>query len=141
MGSSHSVDNAPAHDLILFDGVCNLCNGGVQFVVKRDKKEKFKFASIQSSVGQSYLRKFQLDQKGAYSIILIRGEKYLDKSSAALEITRHLPGLWPLLSVFKIVPKFIRDFIYDFIAKNRYRWFGKKDECMIPTPELKSRFL
>ena len=141
MGSSHSLDSNSVNNLILFDGVCNLCNGAVQFIVKRDKKSKFKFASLQSSVGKKYLKQFHLDQKATYSIILVREEKILDKSSAALEIARHLSGLWPLLSVFKIIPKFLRDIFYDFIAKNRYRWFGKKDECMIPTPELKARFL
>jgi predicted DCC family thiol-disulfide oxidoreductase YuxK len=140
MGSSHSLASNSNKPTILFDGVCNLCNGAVQFVINRDRPGKFRFASLQSTVGKSYLQKFNL-KPDVYSIILIKDNRVLDKSSAVLEIARDLSGLWPALSVFKIVPKVFRDAVYDFIAKRRYKWFGKKDECMIPTPELKARFL
>jgi len=141
MGSSRSVDADHVHNLILFDGVCNLCSGAVQFIVKKDKAAKFKFASLQSPVAGNYLRKHNLEQKGTYSIIFIHNGKAFDKSNAVLEIAKRLSGAWPLFYAFKILPKFIRDFFYYAIARNRYRWFGKKDECMIPTAELKARFL
>jgi predicted DCC family thiol-disulfide oxidoreductase YuxK len=140
MGSPHSVGSTFKHPVILFDGVCNLCNGAVQFVINRDAREKFRFASLQSTTGKSYLKQFKLTAD-VYSIILIKKERVFDKSSAALEIAKDLSGLWPAFYAFKIVPKYVRDKIYDFVAGHRYKWFGKKDECMIPTPELKTRFL
>jgi predicted DCC family thiol-disulfide oxidoreductase YuxK len=140
MGSPHSVASTFKHPVILFDGVCNLCNGAVQFVINRDEREKFRFASLQSSIGKTYLKQFELTAN-VYSIILIKNDRVFDKSSAALEIAKDLSGLWPAFYALKIVPKYVRDKIYDFIAAHRYKWFGKKDECMIPTPELKTRFL
>jgi predicted DCC family thiol-disulfide oxidoreductase YuxK len=127
--------------IILFDGVCNLCNGSVQFVIKRDPEGLFRFAALQSSQGQELMRQHNLDTSGLYSIIVVSGDKVWQRSRAALEIVRHLSGLWPLLYAFIIVPPFIRDWVYDRIAANRYKWFGKKEECMIPTPELRARFL
>lgn len=129
------------HKIILFDGVCNLCNGAVIYIIKRDKKNVFKFAALQSEIGQKLISKFNIDTKKVDSIILVDGEKHYDKSSAALHISKHLSGAYPLLFGFMIVPKFIRNSVYDYIAKNRYKWFGKKESCMIPTPELKSKFL
>jgi predicted DCC family thiol-disulfide oxidoreductase YuxK len=126
------------HNLILFDGVCNLCNGAVQFIITRDKKEKFRFASLQSSLGRKFIDQSRVSTE---TIMLIKNNKIYDRSSAALEIAKDLSGAWPALYIFKIVPKFLRDGIYNLIAKNRYRWFGKKDECMIPSPEIKSKFL
>ncbi|MEI9918283.1 MAG: thiol-disulfide oxidoreductase DCC family protein [Bacteroidota bacterium] len=126
--------------IILFDGVCNLCNQSVQFVIRHDPRSKFRFAALQSDFGQQQLREHHFDTEEFVSVILVVGNKAYDRSRAALEIARRLNGLWPLLYVFVIVPPFIRNFVYDWISKNRYRWFGKKDECMIPTPELKSRF-
>jgi len=127
--------------VILFDGVCNLCNSSVQFVIQRDLSGKFNYAALQSAAGQQLLEAHGLPVSDLYSIILIKDGKAYQRSRAALEVARQLSGLWPLLYVFIIVPPFIRNGIYNWISRNRYRWFGKKDECMIPTPELKSRFL
>jgi predicted DCC family thiol-disulfide oxidoreductase YuxK len=127
--------------LILFDGVCNLCSGFVQFIIKKDPTAKFRFASLQSDFGKSQLVRFNLDPDLLHSIIVIDGEVALQRGDAALHIANHLGGLWKILNVFKILPKFFRDAIYNVIAKNRYRIFGKKDSCMIPTPGLKERFI
>jgi predicted DCC family thiol-disulfide oxidoreductase YuxK len=129
------------YDIILFDGVCNLCHGAILFLIKRDKNNRFKFAPLESTIGKELLLKHQIDPSKIDSIILVRGESAFIKSRAALHITTHLNGLWPLLYSLIIIPRFISDAAYDFIAKNRYRWFGKKDSCMIPTQELKSKFL
>jgi len=128
-------------NIVLFDGVCNLCSGSVQFIIKRDAKEVFKFASLQSTFGQQQLDNFKIDKNLLHSIILLRGEQFFQRSDAALEIAKQLSGAWPVLYVFKILPRFVRDGIYNLIARNRYRLFGKKDSCWIPTPELKERFL
>lgn len=127
--------------IILFDGVCNLCNDAVQFIVKRDKKNQFHFASLQSEAGQHLLAKHILPLNDYNSFVLIEDDKVYTRSLAALRIAKKLKGLWPLLYGFIIVPKFIRDGIYKWIAKNRYRWFGKQDSCMVPTHELRARFL
>jgi predicted DCC family thiol-disulfide oxidoreductase YuxK len=121
---------------VFFDGVCNLCNTSIQFIIKRDKNGKMKFAPLQSEWAEQLIGKPQYD-----SLILYQNKKVYYRSTAALKIAKMMDGLWPLLYVFIIVPPFFRNFIYDHIAKNRYQWFGKKDECMIPTPELKNRFL
>jgi len=128
--------------IILFDGVCNLCNSSVQFVIKRDKNDVFRYAAIQSEVGHQLITERHIDTTQVDSIILIEpGVAYFTKSDAALEIAGELGGLWKLTSVFKWIPKSIRDVIYDFVARNRYKWFGKQESCMIPTPELKAKFL
>lgn len=127
--------------IILFDGVCNLCSNSVQFIIERDPKRVFKFASLQSSYGQSQLEKFNLDRNSLYSIILIKEGEIYQRSDAALLIARELQGGWSFFYAFIIFPRFIRDLIYNFIAKNRYRFFGKKDACWIPTPELRNRFI
>jgi len=127
--------------IILFDGVCNLCNGVVTYIIKRDNKNVFKFAALQSEIGQQLISKFNIDTSKVDSIILIDGEKHYIKSSAALHIAKQLSGAYPLLFGFMIVPKFIRNAVYDYIARNRYKWFGKKESCMIPTSELKAKFL
>ncbi|MDQ2863749.1 MAG: thiol-disulfide oxidoreductase DCC family protein [Bacteroidota bacterium] len=129
------------HSIILFDGVCNLCNGAVQFVIKRDKKNQFLFASLQSVEGRKILTENNLSSDKLYSIILVEDGKIYDRSTAALRVVKKLGGFWQFFYGFIIVPEFIRNGVYNFIAKNRYRWFGRKDECMIPTPELKSKFL
>lgn len=129
------------HKIILFDGVCNLCNGAINHVIKRDEKNVFKFAALQSDIGQELTSKFNIDRLKVDSIILIDGEKHYEKSSAALHIAKHLSGAYPLLFGFMIIPKFIRNAVYDYIARNRYKWFGKKESCMIPSAELKSKFL
>lgn len=127
--------------IILFDGVCNLCNGTVQFIIKRDKKNQFHFASLQSESGQHLLAKYNLPLNDYNSFVLIEDDKVYTRSLAALRVAKKLKGLWPFLYGFIIVPKFIRDGIYKWIAKNRYKWFGKQDSCMVPTYELRARFL
>ena len=129
------------HSIILFDGVCNLCNNVVQFVIKHDKKSRFLFGSLQSSEGKKILNEFHFTLSTINSFILIEDNKPYIKSTAALRVAKKLGGLWTLLYGFIIIPKFIRDGIYEVISKNRYRWFGKKDECMIPTKELRTKFL
>jgi len=129
------------HDIILFDGVCNLCNGAVTFIIKRDPKNNFKFAALQSDTGKELLVKHQINPQETDSIVLVRGDYAFAKASAALRIAQKMSGGWPLLYGFKIIPKFISSAVYDFIARNRYRWFGKQESCMIPTPELRSKFL
>jgi predicted DCC family thiol-disulfide oxidoreductase YuxK len=126
--------------LILFDGVCNLCNGSVQFIINRDKEAKFRFASLQSDAGKKILQQFQLPTDTFNSFILYQDGKIYTRSTAALRVFSQLKN-WKWVGAFQYVPKFIRDGVYNLIARNRYKWFGKKDECMIPTPELKSRFL
>ncbi len=123
--------------IILFDGVCNLCNAAVKFIIKRDPQAVFKFASLQSEVANKYLQ--SSDEMG--SVILIAGDHIYKESEAALKIARQLSGGWPLFYVFIIIPRPIRDSVYKVIARNRYKWFGKKDHCMVPTEDLKVRFL
>ncbi len=126
---------------ILFDGVCNFCNGAVNFVIKRDKQSRIKFAALQSDRGQQLLKQFNLPTHTFDSFLFIEDSKVYTQSTAALKVCNYLSALWPLLYGFIIVPKFIRDGIYSWIAKNRYKWFGKKDQCMIPSPEISARFL
>jgi predicted DCC family thiol-disulfide oxidoreductase YuxK len=132
--------NSP-HPIVLFDGVCNLCNRSVQFIIKKDKKKQFLFASLQGKTGGGFLKKIDLPANVFNSFILIEGENIYTKSAAALRIAKQLGGGWKLLYGLMIIPRFIRDAVYNLIAKNRYKWFGKRDECMIPTPELQERFL
>lgn len=129
--------------IILFDGVCNLCNNSINFIIKRDKKDIFRFASLQSEIGQQLALERGIDVEEAMdSMILIEpGVAYYQRSTAALEIARDLGGGFSLISNFSFVPEPFRDGIYNIIARNRYRWFGKQDSCMIPTPELKAKFL
>ncbi|ATL48580.1 thiol-disulfide oxidoreductase [Chitinophaga caeni] len=124
--------------IIFFDGVCNLCNSSVLFIIKRDKKAHFRFASLQSALAKEMLPPALL---GISSIVLLEDGQYHTKSSAALRIARKLDGLWPVLYPGIIIPRFIRDAVYNFIAANRYRWFGKRETCMLPTAELKNRFM
>jgi predicted DCC family thiol-disulfide oxidoreductase YuxK len=126
--------------IILFDGVCNLCNGSVQFIIKRDKDAKFRFASLQSDTGRKVLEQFHLPTDTFNSFILLEDGKIYTRSTAALRVFSRIKG-WKWAGALMYVPRFIRDGVYNLIARNRYRWFGKKDECMVPTPELKSRFL
>ncbi len=128
--------------IILFDGVCNLCNSAINFVIKHDRKDVFRYASLQSDVGRKLIEERNINTASLDSILLIEEKgTFAHKSTAALKIARQLSGMYPLLSVCLVLPKFLRDWVYDFIAKNRYKWFGKKDSCMIPTPELKALFL
>jgi predicted DCC family thiol-disulfide oxidoreductase YuxK len=127
--------------IILFDGVCNLCNAAVQFVIKRDKKNQFLFASLQSETGSNFLKDYGLDSAVMNSFVLIENGKAYQRSKAALLVLKKLSGLWALFYGFIIVPTFIRDGVYNFISRKRYKWFGRQDECMLPTPELKAKFL
>jgi len=126
--------------VILFDGVCNLCSGSVQFILKRDKEKKFLFASLQSNYGQELLKKLGLPADTFNSFMLYQDGNILTRSTAALQMFQQLKG-WKWVKLFWIVPKFIRDAVYNLIATNRYRWFGKKNECWLPASELKARFL
>jgi predicted DCC family thiol-disulfide oxidoreductase YuxK len=127
--------------IILFDGICNLCNRSVQFVLKYDKQKLFRFASLQSTAGQRLLKEYHLSETVFNSFVLIKNNKTYLKSTAALMVAKELTGIIKILYIFIIVPAFIRNGIYNVIAKNRYKWFGKQDSCMMPTPDLQSRFL
>ncbi|MFT3948530.1 MAG: thiol-disulfide oxidoreductase DCC family protein [Agriterribacter sp.] len=127
--------------IILFDGVCNLCNSSIQFVLKKDKKKQFYFTSLQSNAGQQLLKQYRLSPGKFDSFILIENNKAYTRSTAALRVVKRLSGLWPLLYIFIIIPPFIRNAVYDWVARNRYKWFGKSESCMLPTPELNARFL
>jgi predicted DCC family thiol-disulfide oxidoreductase YuxK len=130
--------NAP---VILFDGVCNFCDGAVNFVLKRDRKALFRFAPLQSSAGQAYLRLYNLSQEDLDSFVLVDNGKVYKKSSAALRVMNGLSWHWKPLQIFRLIPPPLRDAVYDFIARHRYKWFGKKDSCMIPSAEIRSRFI
>ena len=128
--------------IILFDGVCNLCNGWVQWVIKRDRHDTFRFAPIQSKIGERLMHEHKIDPAETDSIVLIPAYNgYATKSSAVLQIARNLGGIYKGLSIFQIVPRVVRDKIYDWVARNRYKWYGKREECMVPTPELRAKFL
>lgn len=127
--------------IILFDGVCILCNSSVQYIIRHDPKAVFSFATLQSDTGQLLLQKFNLPQQHLNSIILIQDDIAYQKSTAVLKIARQLSGAVKIFYGFIIVPAFIRDAVYTFIARNRYKWFGQKNECMIPGPALQKRFL
>lgn len=129
------------HSVILFDGVCNLCNGLVNFVIVRDPKARFRFAALQSEAGQKLLKQFQLPADDFNTFILVESDRCYQKSTAALRVLKGLNSGWPLLYAFIIVPRPIRDFVYDAIAGNRYKWFGKKDRCLMPNSGMTSRFL
>jgi len=133
----------PNHkQLILFDGVCNLCNSSINYVIKHDKENVFMFAPLQSQTGEEIIKKFNLDTSITDSILLYSQEKGLKiKSTAAIVIASKLGFPRNILSLFLIIPAFIRNWVYDYVANNRYKWYGKKDACMIPTPELKAKFL
>ena len=128
--------------IVLFDGVCNLCNGAIQFVIKRDEKDKFRFAALQSEIGQKLVTERGIDTSKVDSIILIDpGVAYYTKSEAALEIGTELKGYRTLSRILRLIPSSLSNIVYDFIARNRYKWYGKKESCMIPTPELQVKFL
>jgi predicted DCC family thiol-disulfide oxidoreductase YuxK len=128
--------------IVFFDGVCNLCEGTVQFLLKRNKKKNLMFASLQSNSGQQMLNHFNLPLNNFNSFVFVENGKLYQRSTGALRVTRYLGGLWPLLYyMFIIVPPFIRNAVYNLVARNRYKWFGEKNECWLPTPDLKKRFL
>lgn len=127
--------------ILLFDGLCNLCDSSVQFVMKRDSKRQFLFTSLQSVAATAFLKAQPETIQNSDSIILVTSDGVYSKSTAALKIAIKLKGLWFLMGIFFILPAFIRDAIYDFIAKKRYQWFGKSDRCRIPTPEEQNLFI
>lgn len=127
--------------VVIFDGVCNLCNGFIQFLIKRDPKARLSFVALQSDRGAALYAELKEPDQNFDSIGYLRQGRLSFKSTAVLNILVDLGGLWHMVVVFFIVPKFIRDYTYDAVARNRYRWFGRRDECMVPTPDLKSRFL
>ncbi len=139
--SSHGLED----HVILFDGVCNLCNSSVNFVIDRDRAGVYKFSALQSDEAKAYLAKAgitgEVDDELLQSVVLFERGVLYKKSTAALRIARQLDGPWPMLYAFMIVPRFIRDAVYDVIARNRYRWFGELEACRLPTPELRQRFL
>ena len=126
---------------ILFDGVCNLCNGAVRFVAERDPHAVFRFASLQSEAGQALLRQHGLETEDFDSVVLVDGARVFTRSAAALAIAARLSGPWPALSAFRVLPAFLRDAVYDLVARHRYRVFGRTEQCMVPTPEMRARFL
>ena len=129
------------HKIILFDGVCNLCNASVNLVIRNDKNDLFRFAALQSDIGKEYTSKFNIDTSQTDSILLVDQDKVYLKSTAALHIAKSLSGGYPLLFSLMVVPKLIRNWVYDFIARNRYKWYGKRETCRVPTSELKQKFL
>lgn len=131
----------PRRAVVLFDGVCNFCNASVNFIARRDPVGQFQFAPLESDVGRKLLAETGLAGQDIDSVVLVDGERAFVKSTAALRIARQLRGAWPLMAVFLVVPRFLRDAVYDFIARNRYRWFGRREECMIPSADLRARFL
>jgi predicted DCC family thiol-disulfide oxidoreductase YuxK len=126
--------------VILFDGVCNFCNSSVQFIIKRDPRGLYQFTSLQSDVGQRLLKDNEVPVE-LDSFIYLENEKVYFKSTAALKVCKNLKGFWKLFYIFIIVPRPLRDMVYEFFARNRYKWFGKRDACMIPSPEQRKRFL
>jgi len=128
------------NNLILFDGECNFCDHSVQFIIKHDKQALYRFASIQSNVGQEIIKKYHVPTN-IDSLILLEKDRCYYKSSAALKICRNLKGGWKTLYGLLLVPKPIRDYLYTIVARNRYKWFGKKDACILPSPEIRKRFL
>jgi len=129
------------YSTVLFDGHCNLCSGSVKFIVRRDPQRRFRFAPLQSAIGAEIVERFGRESRDLSSILLLEGDRLYDRSSAALRIARGLRFLWPILSVGLLIPAPIRDWIYSWIARNRYRWFGKTEACMMPTDDLRARFL
>ena len=128
--------------IILFDGICNLCESSVLFVIKHDKKDIFRFVPLQSDLGKEIVKHIGLNSKHIDSVIVYEpGISYNYKSAAAIEIAKDLGGFFHLGTLFRIIPTGLRNMLYDYIAKNRYLWYGKKENCFIPTDELKSKFL
>jgi len=145
--TSHRADGGErGHAVVLFDGVCNLCNGSVLFVIDRDPTGYFRFAPLQSDEARRLLAARAGAGEGVAgpdlsSVVLIEGGRVYTRSTAALRVARRLSGAWPLLYAFTAVPRVVRDAVYDWVARNRYRWFGREDACRVPTPDLRARFL
>ena len=129
------------HAIVLFDGVCNFCNRRVNFIIRNDKRDHFRFAALQSEIGKKILVENKFPENYSDSFILVENGKIHQRTSAVIRISKHLRFPWPMFYAFIIVPPFIRDIIYKIIAKNRYKWWGKREACMIPTAEVKNKFL
>jgi predicted DCC family thiol-disulfide oxidoreductase YuxK len=136
-----SSERADGHPVLLFDGVCNLCNRWVQFIIRHDPDGVFRFAPLQSDVGTELLRECGLSADHLDSLVLVEDDNYYTKSDAALRTATHLGGVFRLGWPFQFVPRRLRDWVYDIVADNRYDWFGKRDQCMMPTPDIEERFL
>jgi len=141
MSSSLNGGNLSESHILLFDGVCNLCNSLVNFIIKRDPTGKFKFATLQSETAKKLIKNLGLVADDPDSVVLITGDKYYLKSTAGLHVLKELGGLWKLMYVFIYIPEPVRDFVYDLIARTRYKVFGRRETCMIPDVEIKDRFL
>lgn len=126
--------------IVFFDGVCNLCNNSVDFIIRRDPEAIFRFSSLQSTVAKELVAP-EIKEKNLRSILLLKNGVVFQKSNAVLEIVRHLNGFWPIFYIFKVIPKFIRDALYNLVSNHRYRWFGKRNTCRVPTAEEKARFV
>ena len=137
------MQHLPQHKkIILFDGLCNLCDATVQFIIKRDSKDVFRFVSLQSDLGRELLQKLPIEFQLTDSVILYESEKvFFYKSQAVFEIVKSIGGIYYCLLIFKLLPNAITNSVYDFIAKNRYRWWGKKESCLVPSKDLQSKFL
>ena len=129
------------HPILFFDGVCNLCNGFIQFLIRIDRKRQFHFASLQSPIGQELLAQHQLSTGKLETVLMLHKGKLYTHSDVAIQIAILLRGFWQLLAIARFIPKSLRDPLYQFIANNRYRWFGKRESCMLPTPDVSARFL
>jgi predicted DCC family thiol-disulfide oxidoreductase YuxK len=135
------MSEADLNPIVLFDGVCHLCSSSVSFIIRRDRRGRFKFAPLQSPAGQELLRQHRLSPDGLDTFVLLEAGKAYTRSTAALRVAKQLCGLWPLAYLLIGVPKWMRDAVYNVVAKNRYKWFGKREACMMPTAEVKERFL
>jgi predicted DCC family thiol-disulfide oxidoreductase YuxK len=137
------MENLPRDKkIILFDGICNLCDASIQYIIKKDKNDVFRFVALQSDLGKEIISYIKIDISKIDSIILYEPKiAYYYKAEAALRIAKELGGTVSLLSIFRFLPNGLTNFVYDYVAKNRYKWYGKKEECFIPTPELKAKFL
>ncbi|MGG3281848.1 thiol-disulfide oxidoreductase DCC family protein [Paenibacillus solani] len=138
---SHSTDDPKESAIVLIDGVCHMCQGLTQFIIRRDPRGVFRFASLQSEIGQELLRQGGISKGSIDTMVLIENGKYYTRSTGALRIARRLRFPWSLSYMFILIPPFLRNLVYRWVARNRYRWFGQSSECMIPTPEIRRRFL
>ncbi len=136
-----SIAESDDHPILLFDGVCNLCNGAIQFIIPRDPKGTIRFAPLQSDLGETVREGAGLSPDDLETVVLVNDGRAYTKSDAAIRVGEHLGGVYRLLSLGRLVPRGLRDRIYDFVAENRYDWFGKKDQCMIPDEDVSDRFI
>lgn len=139
--SGQEIEERIPNPIVLFDGVCNFCSSVVRFAILKDPDGIFRFASLQSEAGRFFLNKFGLSTDDFDSFVLIEGDKFFLRSTAVLRLCKKLRGLWPLLYLLVTIPAPIRDYVYNIVAENRYKWFGKKEECFIPSAEIRDRFL